>query len=309
MFEHPRANIVSKASSAMAAHDKVRWHPPLKAPAVEVVDLLSDSDSVDTVQGTTEKGKHDAYSTVLRAKETTDSDVRWRAPLKAPAIEFDDSLSPDLSTGKGEILASGEDSKARDASAEGSDSDDDSQWSLYEDALGEDEDETALHSSEITLNLGLLPAILIYAGDGSCTLEESLALRKRLRLVGGDRFVGETVEAGVITAKKLCTAFGIRPPFFLEGEPDEAYYSLLDLAICRELSKRAKLPQHNTIDDAVALLKKSRNIIVLTGAGVRMLWRVVGLELMVIDLNKPRYPGLQIQGNRPLFPTPTSRPR
>lgn len=108
-------------------------------------------------------------------------------------------------------------------------------------------------------------------GDGSCTLEESVGLRKRLRIIGGDRFVAETVEAGVITAKKLCTAFGIRPPFFLNGEPDEAYYSLLDLAICRELSKRAKLPQHNTIDDAVALLQKSRNIVVLTGAGVSML--------------------------------------
>ena len=90
-----------------------------------------------------------------------------------------------------------------------------------------------------------------------------------MRLIGDVRFIAETVEAGVITAKKLCTAFGIRPPFFLEGESDEAYYALLDLAMCRELSKRAKLLQYNTIDDAVSLLKKSRNIIVLTGAGVR----------------------------------------
>lgn len=36
----------------------------------------------------------------------------------------------------------------------------------------------------------------------------------------------------------------------------------------RELAKRAKLSQYNTIDDAVALLKKSRNIVVLTGAGI-----------------------------------------
>lgn len=118
----------------------------------------------------------------------------------------------------------------------------------------------------------------VLPGDGSCTLEESLAFRKRLRLVGGDRLVAETVEAGAITAKKLCTAFGIRLPFFLEGEPDEAYYSLLDLAICRELSRRAKLAQHNTIDDAVALLKKSRNIIVLTGAGVGILSQIMDLR-------------------------------
>jgi NAD-dependent histone deacetylase SIR2 len=34
------------------------------------------------------------------------------------------------------------------------------------------------------------------------------------------------------------------------------------------LSKRIKLPQYNTIDDAVDLIKKSKNIIVLTGAGI-----------------------------------------
>ena len=76
------------------------------------------------------------------------------------------------------------------------------------------------------------------------------------------------MEAGIITAKKLCTAFGIRPPFFLEGQPDDAFYPLLGLGICRELQKRVKLPQYNTIDDAVSLLKNSQNIIVLTGAGV-----------------------------------------
>lgn len=128
-----------------------------------------------------------------------------------------------------------------------------------------------------------------------------------MRLVGGDRFVAETVEAGTITAKKLCTAFGIRPPFFLEGEPDEAYYSLLNLGICRELSKRAKLPQYNTIDDAVALMKESRNIVVLTGAGVSTSKLAIGRELTGIDINESRNPRLQIQGNRSLFSTPTSR--
>lgn len=71
-----------------------------------------------------------------------------------------------------------------------------------------------------------------------------------------------------VTAKKLCTAFGIRPPEFLENAPDEAYHPLLAVAISREFSKRPKLPQYNTIEDAVNLLQKSKNIIVLTGAGV-----------------------------------------
>lgn len=88
--------------------------------------------------------------------------------------------------------------------------------------------------------------------------------------MGEDRFLRETIEAGVTTAKRLCTAFDIRPPLFLEGAPDEAYYTVLSIGISRELSKRVKLPQYNTVEDAVLLLKRSRNIIVLTGAGVRI---------------------------------------
>ncbi len=60
----------------------------------------------------------------------------------------------------------------------------------------------------------------------------------------------------------------MRPPFFLEGAPDEAYYTLLSVCIARELQKRVKLPQWNTVEDAVALLKGARNVVVLTGAGV-----------------------------------------
>jgi hypothetical protein len=80
--------------------------------------------------------------------------------------------------------------------------------------------------------------------------------------------VEETIVRETITAKKLCTAFGIMPPAFLDGAPDEAYHSLLAIAISREFSRRTKLPQYNTIDDAVRLLRESKNIIVLTGAGV-----------------------------------------
>lgn len=150
------------------------------------------------------------------------------------------------------------------------------QWesaSLYEDALDEVEDDrlfdvgegstkTHKHKRQI---FDCTPYALV---EDSCTLEEALAFRRRLRHVGEDQFITETVEAETITAKKLCTAFGIRPPQFLEGAPDAAYYPLLGIGISREFSKRLKLSQHNTLDDAVDLLKKARNIIVLTGAGV-----------------------------------------
>ena len=95
-----------------------------------------------------------------------------------------------------------------------------------------------------------------------------MAYKRRLKTIGEARFYKETIHNGSVSAKKLITAFGIRPPPFLEGFPDEVYLQVLELAISRELSKRDKLPQHNTIDDAVSLLKSSHNIIVLTGAGI-----------------------------------------
>ncbi|KAK2064825.1 Sir2 family protein [Colletotrichum caudatum] len=102
----------------------------------------------------------------------------------------------------------------------------------------------------------------------SCTPDEAMGLRHQLRALGPAEFCRRTVDAGRYTAKKLLSAFGLKPPAFLEGEEDEAYFSLLSLAISRELSKRAKLTRYNTVDDAVELLQQSKNIIVLTGAGI-----------------------------------------
>lgn len=106
----------------------------------------------------------------------------------------------------------------------------------------------------------------------------------------------ETIVHDAVTAKKLCTAFGIVPPTFLDGAPDEAYHSLLAIAISREFSRRPKLPQYNTIDDAVRLLRESRNIIVLTGAGVGLYFEIsqrcfkeIILTDSLSDLDKPRH--------------------
>ncbi|KAL2257652.1 hypothetical protein VTK26DRAFT_9359 [Humicola hyalothermophila] len=105
-------------------------------------------------------------------------------------------------------------------------------------------------------------------GPEYCTLHEAMEYRKLLRVLGPEVFLERTVKAGVCPAKKLITAFGLRQPSFLEGAPDEAYYPLLALAFSRELSKRAKLLNYNTVDDAVNLLHTRKNIIVLTGAGI-----------------------------------------
>ena len=76
------------------------------------------------------------------------------------------------------------------------------------------------------------------------------------------------MEADRISAKTLCTAFGIRTPLFLRGQPDDAYNSLLGLGIARELAKRQRLSQYSTIDDVVSLLQKSKKVILVTGAGI-----------------------------------------
>ncbi|UZP45917.1 hypothetical protein NXS19_013729 [Fusarium pseudograminearum] len=101
-----------------------------------------------------------------------------------------------------------------------------------------------------------------------CTPEEASRLRRELREYGPAVFCQRTVDAGHYTARKLLSAFGIRPPAFLEGENDDAYFHLLSLAITRELGKRAKILHYNTVDDAVDLIAKCNNIVLITGAGI-----------------------------------------
>ncbi|KAL2828903.1 hypothetical protein BDW59DRAFT_170692 [Aspergillus cavernicola] len=124
--------------------------------------------------------------------------------------------------------------------------------SLYEDAIQMLRDEQ--------LRDGTVP--------DACTIDEAIAFRKRLHEIGKAAFVEETIGCDRVTAKKLCTAFGLLPPAFLDGAPDEAYHPLLAIAVSREFTRRQKLSEYNSIDDVVKLLKESKNIIVLTGAGI-----------------------------------------
>jgi NAD-dependent histone deacetylase SIR2 len=101
-----------------------------------------------------------------------------------------------------------------------------------------------------------------------CTADEARRLRQRLHDVGASQFVMENITSEKMTARKLCTAFGVRIPKFLEDAPDENFYQLLGLAINRELNKRPRLAQYKTIDDAARLLRERRNIMVITGAGI-----------------------------------------
>jgi NAD-dependent histone deacetylase SIR2 len=50
--------------------------------------------------------------------------------------------------------------------------------------------------------------------------------------------------------------------------PDMALLPFAKMALSRVLRRRDKLPQYNTVSDAIELLRRSKNIIVLSGAGI-----------------------------------------
>lgn len=83
-------------------------------------------------------------------------------------------------------------------------------------------------------------------------------------------FINRTLVSGDVSARKLCTAFIPRLPGWLRDPscPEEQIFALLGRLIERELAKRQRLPQFSTIDHVVDLLKRSSNIMVVTGAGI-----------------------------------------
>ena len=101
--------------------------------------------------------------------------------------------------------------------------------------------------------------------ENSLTPAEALRLRQRLHSIGHHQFVEETILNGAYDARTLLTAFGVDPDY---PYGDDWYIRLLNLCLQRELQRRHKLRDHNTIEDAVSLLQRSRNIVVITGAGI-----------------------------------------
>ncbi|KAG6333569.1 hypothetical protein ID866_5518 [Astraeus odoratus] len=85
---------------------------------------------------------------------------------------------------------------------------------------------------------------------------------------GMNAFIKEYVVVQNIPIVKLLFAFGIPLCPELRAKSTKTLLYFLRVAISRVLRHREKLPQHNTIEDAVALIQKSCRIIILTGAGI-----------------------------------------
>ncbi|SCZ87475.1 BZ3500_MvSof-1268-A1-R1_Chr2-2g04941 [Microbotryum saponariae] len=79
-------------------------------------------------------------------------------------------------------------------------------------------------------------------------------------------FVNRYVDQEHIPIPKLLLVFGILIPPHVDRIHDQL--RLLKIAASRVLRNRDRLEQYSTVDDVVELIRKSKNIMVLTGAGV-----------------------------------------
>ncbi|KAF8644752.1 hypothetical protein AX16_008296 [Volvariella volvacea WC 439] len=81
-------------------------------------------------------------------------------------------------------------------------------------------------------------------------------------------FVWQYVFSYEVSVEKLVRGFGVKlAPELLTRRKSTLIY-ILRVVLSYEIRQRDKLPQYNTIDDAVELIRKSKQILILTGAGI-----------------------------------------
>ncbi|KAG8215049.1 DHS-like NAD/FAD-binding domain-containing protein [Butyriboletus roseoflavus] len=100
------------------------------------------------------------------------------------------------------------------------------------------------------------------------TKDEIRKMMHHLKERGMSSFIREYVLVQDIPIVKLLFAFGISLCPELRNKLPKTLLFFLRVAISRELHLREKLPQYNTISDAVSLIINSKRIMVLTGAGI-----------------------------------------
>ncbi|OAX38880.1 SIR2-domain-containing protein [Rhizopogon vinicolor AM-OR11-026] len=98
--------------------------------------------------------------------------------------------------------------------------------------------------------------------------EEIRKMIYHLKERGMSSFVSEYVITQNIPIVKLLFAFGISLCPELRNKRPQTMLYFLRVAMSKQLHLRDKLLQHNTIADAVSLIRASKRIVVLTGAGI-----------------------------------------
>ncbi|KZT09855.1 SIR2-domain-containing protein [Laetiporus sulphureus 93-53] len=109
---------------------------------------------------------------------------------------------------------------------------------------------------------------LLREAQSSWSKQEIKEMTKWLKEFGIASFIQEYVVKRDIPIPKLLYAFGVYLCPELRCKPLRTLLYFLRVALSRELQSREKLPEYNTIDDAVSLIRKRKRILVLTGAGI-----------------------------------------
>ncbi|KIP02738.1 hypothetical protein PHLGIDRAFT_130573 [Phlebiopsis gigantea 11061_1 CR5-6] len=109
---------------------------------------------------------------------------------------------------------------------------------------------------------------LLQEAHQAWTKDEVKQMMVDLKEHGMAYFIDRYVIEQVIPIPKVLYAFGVClcPELRLKRRKTLLYF--LEVAMSRELQAREKQTAYNTIDDAVDLIKQSRNIVILTGAGI-----------------------------------------
>ncbi|KAG1738844.1 DHS-like NAD/FAD-binding domain-containing protein [Suillus paluster] len=104
--------------------------------------------------------------------------------------------------------------------------------------------------------------------DEAWSKEEVREMTHHLKERGMSSFVREYVMTRNIPIVKLLFAFGISLCPELRNKQPQTMLYFLRVAMSKQLHLRDKLPQYNTVADAVSLIRASKRIVVLTGAGI-----------------------------------------
>ncbi|KAF9054612.1 DHS-like NAD/FAD-binding domain-containing protein [Panaeolus papilionaceus] len=105
-------------------------------------------------------------------------------------------------------------------------------------------------------------------GGETWTKQEIKDMQHFLKERGTSEFIERFVRTQSIPIPKLLEAFGVDLCPELRNRKPRTMLYFLRVAMNHLLRKRDKLPQYNTIDDAVSLIQKSQRILILTGAGI-----------------------------------------
>ncbi|KAK0272701.1 NAD-dependent histone deacetylase sir2 [Friedmanniomyces endolithicus] len=127
----------------------------------------------------------------------------------------------------------------------------------------EDEDDTVV--DDYLDHFEMQPYVAGIGSTDGLSQDRAIALCTELRQTEPGSFMAKYLTSSVMSPRLLGTAFGIDPDLAVD---DDVFMRILGNSIVRAHRKRQKLIQHNTIDDAAKLLRRSRKIMVLTGAGI-----------------------------------------